>query len=268
MKEEEQRRRRGDLAEWERRKKAYSHRELEPPESEEEAERIATDLAAKAFPQLWGTIQRIVPVFDSIDEDSSTEAGEEEEEVFTLFFAHANGFHKETWAETIKIILGALSSQDGKRIKIEEIWTLDTMGSGESGPLNRGSLGELASWFDGGRDIIQFIERYLPASVSTSGKPRGCARPAAFGPEWLPTILKPSAETLGSSSSGGASQNQRRRRRIIAVGHSYSGGALSFVMGARPEMFEGIILVDPVSVHHETREFSLERHATIDSQKG
>jgi hypothetical protein len=266
VKEEEQRRRRGDLAEWERRKKAYDHRGLEPPESEEEAERIATELAARAFPQLWGTIQRIVPVCDSIDDYSSTEAGEEEDEALTLFFAHANGFHKETWAETIRTVLGALSPQDGKRIKIEEIWTLDTMGSGESGPLNRGSLGELASWFDGGRDIIQFIERYLPASVSTGGKPRGCARPAAFGPEWLTTILKPSAETLGQPSSGLAAQGKKRRRRIIAVGHSYSGGALSFVMGARPEMFEGIILVDPVLVHHETRESFLGRQATIDSQ--
>ncbi|PWN22394.1 hypothetical protein BCV69DRAFT_281394 [Microstroma glucosiphilum] len=249
VKEEERRRRKGDLTEWERRKKTYTYRELEPPESEEEAERVAKELTAKAFPQLWGTIQRIVPVCDAVEE---YEQDGEEENVVTLFFAHANGFHKETWAETIKTILGALPSQEGKRFRVEEIWTLDTMGSGESGPLNRGSLGELASWFDGGRDIIQFIDRYLPASVNTNGRPRGCARPAAFGPEWLPTILKPSAETFGRSSSG--LSPHMKKRRIIAVGHSYSGGALSFVMGGRPEMFEGIILVDPVLVHSEIRQ--------------
>lgn len=236
-----------DLKEWDRIK---TNPELDirshfPPNAQEEAQQRAHEYAARAYPQLWSTVQRIVPVRKHTS--SQERPGEEHEvESYTLLLAHANGFHKETWEPILPHLIEALEAAQqetsGKRSSIDEVWSLDTFGSGESGTLNRHVLGETASWFDGARDIVQFIKNYLPPSAKGNS--------SRFGPRWHDTQLK-------YCRASDVSPNKTKGRKIIGVGHSFSGAALSILAGAEPDLLDGLILVDPVMFHPDNCEYVL-----------
>lgn len=83
----------------------------------------------------------------------------------------------------------------GSKVPIAEIWSMDTVDSGQAGTLNEGSLGSAVSWFDQSRDMLQFLDYYLPHS--SSGTPR---------------IL------LARNNRGKA----RKERKVVGVGHSFS----------------------------------------------
>lgn len=219
IKAEEGKRRQRDIAEWDRRAQTHFMPDFYPPRSQQEADQIARDEAAKSSPQLWSVVQRIVPVRKGSQQgEASSSSHTAPSQGYTLLLAHANGFHKETFEPFIGPLLETLaSSQSG--IVIDEIWSVDTMGSGESGTLNRDHLGETFSWPDGVRDIRRLLFEYLPAQKT--GNPP-------------PTCLSKT------------SQPSRPNRRFIAVGHSYSGAALAMLSGAEPELFEAVILVDPI----------------------
>lgn len=57
-----------------------------PPQSNEEAARIAQTLSSSSQPQFWSSIQRIIP---KREHDNPKGKG------ITLLLSHANGFHKE-----------------------------------------------------------------------------------------------------------------------------------------------------------------------------
>lgn len=85
----------------------FSFESYYPPDSVEEAKKIAEGLAREDQPPLWGAVQRIVPVdngskYGARDpRGSNTPSGKndgDEEEGITLILAHANGFHKEVRA--------------------------------------------------------------------------------------------------------------------------------------------------------------------------
>lgn len=219
--DEERRRRTRDLAEWQRRLRVHGNiANYYPPESEGGAGELARELAAKAFPQLWATAQRIVPI-----SDRQSDPPNDSRPSYTLVLSHANGFHKETWEAMLPRLIDLLVNE----VLIDEIWTLDTMGSGESGALNRTSLGETVSWFDGVRDLQQFLEHFVP--------PRKHSLSASAGPGWPPTVLP-------RRSGQGA-----KTRKFIGIGHSYSGSCFSMLAGTRPELLDGVVLVDPVIYH-------------------
>lgn len=246
---EEKRRRELDLDEWKRREETQKDaiaQLFRPPADEQEAASRAHELAQYAHPQLWSSVQRIVPIKrpgkgSRTGSDltrggatgSSTDSGNPQP--VTLIFAHANGLHKETWEASLPSLLQSLHGSD---TLVEEIWSLDTMGSGQSGILNANHLGEIASWFDGARDIQQFVRRYLPTR-----QPESAFRRQA-GPRWPPAVLKVRNET-------------RHGRRLAAVGHSYSGASLALL--SHTATFEAAVLVDPVLVSPRHLPRSLER---------
>lgn len=240
-KTEEKRRRKVDLEELDRRQadpnlRLSSHF---PPATREKAQEQAERYASLGAPQLWSTVQRIVPVRDRDGADASDDG-----ESYTLLLTHANGFHKETWEPMLPHLIGALDrKQDsqGRRISIDEIWSLDTIGSGESGALNANTIGDTVSWFDGARDVLQLIHNYLPAVNKKSNTS------ASFGPRWL-------NGRLSYCRASDVSKDKKKGRKIIAVGHSFNGAALSILAGAEPDIFEALILIDPVMFHPENCE--------------
>jgi hypothetical protein len=48
--------------------------------------------------------------------------------------------------------------------RIDEIWFLDDYHHGQSMDLNKGLIGPVHSWLDGGRDIANFIKHILPST--------------------------------------------------------------------------------------------------------
>jgi hypothetical protein len=93
-----------------------------------------------------------------------------------------------------KVVVESLSKKGNGAPQISEVWSLDTFNSGDAGALNVGSLGQATSWFDHPRDMLQFLDFYLPeqgAKVS---------------------ILLEEHEQ-GST---------RKRRTLVGVGHSFS----------------------------------------------
>ncbi|SCZ88345.1 BZ3500_MvSof-1268-A1-R1_Chr2-1g04349 [Microbotryum saponariae] len=160
--------------------------------------------------------------------------------LLTLVFAHANGFHKETWEPVISDLL---DSWDSTLMPIGEIWCLDAVNQGDSAVLNEAVLGTTFDWSDHGRDIANFLISYLPDPLSAS----------STSSISLPYISTPQNTTLlaldNLSVSPGASYPTRRifrNRLIVGIGHSLGGGGMAFAATAQPSLFSSIILCDPV----------------------
>lgn len=80
---------------------------------------------------------------------------------------------------------------------------MDDYHHGQSIDLNKGLIGEIHSWVDGGRDILNFIQHVLPPSPATSGEPGSGS----------------GSETLPWRSQGGG-------RKVVGLGHSVGGNAM------------------------------------------
>ena len=183
--------------------------------------------------QLWMTVNRIIPT--PLEHDLEPNARiKDSREGITLVLAHANGFHKEIFEPALEALVQKLQTEEFRgKYRIDEIWNFDCTHSGQAGSINRDVLGDTISWADHPRDMIKFLENYLPETPS---------HPSA-APVWLPTFL-PSHKT----------SSPKARRRVIGLGHSFGGASLTFVLHARPRMLEGLFLVDPAIVHCEDEE--------------
>jgi hypothetical protein len=115
--------------------------------------------------------------------------------------------------------------------RIDEIWFLDDYHHGQSMDLNKGLIGPVHSWLDGGRDVANFIKHILPS-----------------------TDRSDISETL---SWDGDSQPSSARK-VIGLGHSVGGNAM-YVPSHRmkltrrvraaqlyPELFHALFLVEPM----------------------
>ncbi|KAI0028058.1 Alpha/beta hydrolase family-domain-containing protein, partial [Vararia minispora EC-137] len=143
----------------------------------------------------------------------------------TLFCAHANGMHKETFEPMLHRLL-ALSEKDDS-YRIDEIWTFDAVQHGDSALVNGNRSGPLYDWMDNTRDMLNFLLHYLPETVSSM--------PLPIHLEELPARVVAKRRKEGFSA-----------RHLVAVGHSFGGCTL--VLGAyhMPEIFSGLALIDPV----------------------
>lgn len=100
-KEAEREQRKADFETFEDLVSRFSFESYYPPESVEEAKKIAEGLVREDQPPLWGSVQRIVPVdngskYGARDARAAgTADAQDKEEGLTLILAHANGFHKE-----------------------------------------------------------------------------------------------------------------------------------------------------------------------------
>lgn len=197
---EEQRTRKEDLEKWSEMASVYSAESFYPASSEEEAKRVAENLLDSKQPQVWSVVERLVP-------SQAVEGG------ITLFLAHANGMHKEVRISTrlpklpfllifvlqlyepmAKVVIESLSAKGKDAPQISEVWSLDTFNSGDAGALNVGSLGQATSWFDHPRDMLQFLDFYLPEQGAK-------------------------ASTLLEEHEQGST---RKTRTLVGVGHSFS----------------------------------------------
>ncbi|ORY90676.1 Alpha/beta hydrolase family-domain-containing protein [Leucosporidium creatinivorum] len=159
----------------------------------------------------------------------------------TLVFAHANGFHKETWEPTISELLNELeTSTEPRALPVDEIWSLDAYNQGDSGLVNDAVLGNTHTWADAGRDILNFLISYLPSPSSSTSS-------SAELP-YIPSSSSLLALDTSPPSPGAPSPSSRlhRDRLIVGIGHSAGGTAMAFASTGVPSLFSSVILCDPV----------------------
>ncbi|EPQ28327.1 uncharacterized protein PFL1_04154 [Pseudozyma flocculosa PF-1] len=191
--------------------------------------------------QLWACVQRIVPSEPSHDASAGQEG-------YTLIVSHANGLHKELWEPALSHIVQTLSlpaadgaegdgrqRRTGSPVRIDEIWSFDCTHSGEAASVNRDRLGDVVSWFDHPRDVMQFLDHFLPPPPSSSSSMSGVQR-------WHPTMLP---RTDGRAHA--------QKRKFILLGHSFGGTTMATLAECRPDSFAGLVLVDPAMPDDEAR---------------
>jgi len=83
--------------------------------------------------------------------------------------------------------------------RIDEIWFLDDYHHGQSMDLNKGLIGPVHSWLDGGRDIANFIKHILPSTT------------------W---------SDIGETLSWNGDSKSPTARKVIGLGHSVGGNAM------------------------------------------
>ncbi|KAF8588338.1 hypothetical protein K439DRAFT_652977 [Ramaria rubella] len=164
----------------------------------------------KSHTVMWNCIDRYV----RISPEASLGTG------ITLFLTHANGFSRQIWEPTLARLISLMESNPSSGVLVDEIWSFEAVQHGDSGLLNVGNHHDIFDWQDHVRDILNFLINYLPEEVSSS---------------ILPTIL---------------SRILRRKlsRRVVGVGHSFGGTTLCLAAITQPELFQSLILVEPLIV--------------------
>ncbi|EKC98389.1 hypothetical protein A1Q2_07403 [Trichosporon asahii var. asahii CBS 8904] len=149
---------------------------------------------------------------------------------YTLVCTHAGGLQKEHWHTIIREIISHDPSAPAQafgggplgphNVRIDEVWMMDDLHHNESVYLSDGRLGPLQSWEDTGRDFLNLVAHVVTSAPACSDRP--------WDLPWSPTPEVP--------------------RKVIGLGHSFGGAAICHAAHARPELFAGICLVDPVPV--------------------
>ncbi|KAJ3752923.1 Alpha/Beta hydrolase protein [Lentinula raphanica] len=147
---------------------------------------------------------------------------------YTLFFAHANGFHKETWEPTILSLLSSKNSQ----YLVQEIWVWEACNHGDSALLNTGRLNTLIHTRTAARDLLNFLIYFLPSAPGLTPLPTH-----------LPRVAQ--SEVDRRIRNGFLSPNSPRDP-ICAVGHSFGGTISTLAAISHPSLFNSLFLVDPV----------------------
>ncbi|KAL1756048.1 Alpha/beta hydrolase family-domain-containing protein [Schizophyllum commune] len=195
-----------------------------------EMERVASEVRKVVLSDEWwgetSGYKPAVPLFNSLARFRRNGAETRAQPGLTLFFAHANGFNKETWYPTLHHLVRNHAAADN----IAEIWVWEAVHHGEAAVINRPALQGFYTWRDNTRDILNFLLHFIPAEPT---------------PDVLPTHLPrvPATETATRRSAG------LQRRHVIAVGHSFSGCASALAALTPPnghKLLQSLILVDPV----------------------
>ncbi|GAW09363.1 Alpha/beta hydrolase family-domain-containing protein [Lentinula edodes] len=139
----------------------------------------------------------------------------------TLIFAHALGTNKETWEPLIMRLVKSPAGRD-----IEEIWTWESVDTGDSALLNLGKLNQLSDWYDGARDMIHFLLHYMPSRIMSDELP-----------VHLPRVSAAEFEDRGHQGFS--------ERQIIGIGHSYGGNVCARACFSYPQCFSALVMVDP-----------------------
>ncbi|KAJ4001956.1 hypothetical protein F5050DRAFT_1000936 [Lentinula boryana] len=146
----------------------------------------------------------------------------------TLFFAHANGFHKETWEPTIMSLLLSRESQS----LVQEIWVWEACNHGDSALLNSGKLNTLIHTRTAARDLLNFLIYFLPSTFELSPLPTH-----------IPRVAQSEAQRR---IRNGFLSPDSPRYPICAVGHSFGGTISTLTAISHPSLFSSLFLVDPV----------------------
>ncbi|KAI0717896.1 alpha/beta-hydrolase [Cerioporus squamosus] len=141
----------------------------------------------------------------------------------TLFMAHANGFPKEIWEP---LLLGVAREQAEKaNYQVDEIWAWEAVNHGDSCLINRDALGGLYDWRDNSRDILHFLQYYLPTAVSPDALPTA-----------LPRLDDHEAETRRTHGL--------QSRKVVYVGHSFGGCTIVRAALEEPRLFKSLFMLD------------------------
>ncbi|KAL1735272.1 Alpha/beta hydrolase family-domain-containing protein [Schizophyllum commune] len=195
-----------------------------------EMERVALEVRKVVLSDEWcqetSGYKPAVPLFNSLARFRRNGAETRTKPGLTLFFAHANGFNKETWYPTLRHLVRNHAAADN----IAEIWVWEAIHHGEAAVINRPGLQGFYTWRDNTRDILNFLLHFIPAELT---------------PGVLPTHLPrvPATETATRRSVG------LQRRHVVAVGHSFSGCASALAALTPPnghKLLHNLVLVDPV----------------------
>jgi len=155
-----------------------------PPHSALDAELDAEKRRAARYPQLWTVVERIVPMRSAEEQEALDVQGSTG---LTFVATHANGFHKETYEPLYQHLAETLAERrkaDPTAPHVDELWSIDSVDSGDAGLLNQHSLGQCISWLDEPRDILNFLRFYLPkasASIADEGRKGGQVPQAQAG---------------------------------------------------------------------------------------
>lgn len=161
----------------------------------------------------------------------------EEGKGVTLFFAHANGLHKETWEPTLLELINENRKSHESYI-IDEVWSWEGVNHGDSYLVNTERLGGMYDWRDNSRDILHFFLHYMPASCSPNKLP-------IHLPRLDPTVAE------GRRLHGFTS------RINVGIGHSLGGCTVTRAAITEPALFSSLILVDPMIRPHPKGELSI-----------
>lgn len=111
-------------------------------------------------------------------------------------------------------------------VMIDDIWLIDDNNSAASVDLNAGRLGQVQAWRDVARDVLNFVTHVLPGVYSSEEKP-------GWHLKW-------------TQENGFAFPTPP----VIGLGHSFGGNALVQAAAERPDLFESLFLVDPMTPPH------------------
>ncbi|KAI5899697.1 uncharacterized protein SCHCODRAFT_02661304 [Schizophyllum commune H4-8] len=210
-----------------------------------EMERVAREVKKVVVSDEWWRetegYKSAVPLFNSLTRFRRNGRGTGAQPGLTLFFAHANGFNKETWYPTLQHLV----RNSAAAVNIAEIWLWEAVHHGEAAVINRPGLQGFYTWRDNTRDILNFLLHFIPADPTTDGLSTHLPRVSA-------------AETAARRSAG------LQRRHVVAIGHSFSGCASALAALTPPsghKLLRSLVLVDPVIMRpqseHEKGVFDL-----------
>ncbi|KAF8621695.1 hypothetical protein AX15_007556 [Amanita polypyramis BW_CC] len=140
----------------------------------------------------------------------------------TLFFAHANGFPKETWEPTLKHLLASSAHL------VDEVWSWESVQHGDAALVNGQALSQVYDWADNARDILNFFTYFIPSSASSSALPTHLAR-----------VSQQEAEQRTTTQ-------RLKGRTIVGIGHSFGGCTAALAALHNPNLISSLILIDPV----------------------
>ncbi|KAG8856013.1 hypothetical protein FRB96_006580 [Tulasnella sp. 330] len=175
--------------------------------------------------QLFNVVDRYV-LTDQSDRWHSRKA-------LTLLAIHGNGCPRRIWEPALRYLLQMIEAADVEYF-IPEIWSFESVNSGDSAMLNSGKLGDLFDWADGSRDQLNFLLHYIPDEPVANG----------VSPTSLPVHLPPVAEEEAHRRT----THGFRHRTFVAMGHSIGGCALARAAADTPALFSSLILLDPTLV--------------------
>ncbi|KAF8556562.1 alpha beta-hydrolase [Imleria badia] len=146
----------------------------------------------------------------------------------TLFLAHANGFHKETWETMLRGLLDAPAGE-----MVDEVWAWEAVQHGDAAIVNAANLSGIYDWLDNTQDIAHFLVHYLPEDVEA-------------------TVLPTRLPRLPASMTNAREERGYRTRKLVVVGHSFGGCTSLRVAFDSPKLFSAFVLVDPVILRPRT----------------
>ncbi|KAF8336443.1 Alpha/beta hydrolase fold-1, partial [Cantharellus anzutake] len=162
-----------------------------------------------------------------------------------------------TWEPTIKHLI-ELSDNPRTGIHVDEIWSFEAVNHGDSALINEGKLGDVFDWMDNARDILSFVENYIPD-----------------GP-FVPTTT-PLPTHLPRVSPDVAAERRKqgfKHRNLVGIGHSLGGCSIANAASANSNLFHSLTLVDPI-IYFQPSEWTtrfavsaLTRRQRWDSRKG